>query len=32
MLNRRFRGRALFRLLFFAPYVLSEAVTGIVFR
>jgi raffinose/stachyose/melibiose transport system permease protein len=32
MLNRRFRGRAAFRLLFFLPYVLSEAVTGIVFR
>ena len=32
MLNRRFRGRAVFRLLFFLPYVLSEAVTGIVFR
>ena len=32
MLNRQFRGRAVFRLLFFLPYVLSEAVTGIVFR
>ncbi|MFL5719469.1 MAG: carbohydrate ABC transporter permease [Chloroflexota bacterium] len=32
MLNRRFRGRWVFRLLFFLPYVLSEAVTGIVFR
>ena len=32
MLNRRFPGRAIFRLLFFLPYVLSEAVTGIVFR
>jgi raffinose/stachyose/melibiose transport system permease protein len=31
MLNRRFPGRAIFRLLFFLPYVLSEAVTGIVF-
>ena len=31
MLNRRFRGRAVLRLLFFLPYVLSEAVTGIVF-
>jgi raffinose/stachyose/melibiose transport system permease protein len=30
-LNRRFPGRAVFRLLFFLPYVLSEAVTGIVF-
>jgi raffinose/stachyose/melibiose transport system permease protein len=32
MLNRRFPGRAIFRLLFFVPYVLSEAITGIVFR
>src|SRR5262245_8416071 len=32
MLNRRFPGRALFRLLFFLPYVLSAAVTGTVFR
>ena len=32
LLNRRFRGRAVFRLLFFVPYVLSEAITGIVFR
>jgi raffinose/stachyose/melibiose transport system permease protein len=31
MLNRRFPGRAVFRLLFFLPYVLSEAITGIVF-
>jgi raffinose/stachyose/melibiose transport system permease protein len=31
LLNRRFPGRAMFRLLFFLPYVLSEAVTGIVF-
>jgi raffinose/stachyose/melibiose transport system permease protein len=31
LLNRRFPGRAVFRLLFFVPYVLSEAVTGIVF-
>jgi raffinose/stachyose/melibiose transport system permease protein len=31
LLNRRFRGRAVLRLLFFLPYVLSEAVTGIVF-
>ena len=31
-LNRRFRGRTLLRLLFFAPYVLSEATTGIVFQ
>ena len=32
MLNRRFRGRSLFRLLFFAPYVISEVITGIVFQ
>ena len=32
LLNRRFPGRALFRLIFFLPYVLSEAITGIVFR
>jgi raffinose/stachyose/melibiose transport system permease protein len=32
LLNRRFPGRAIFRLLFFVPYVLSEAITGIVFR
>lgn len=32
LLNRRFPGRAVFRLLFFLPYVLSEAITGIVFR
>src|SRR3954468_24770525 len=31
MLNRRFPGRTVFRLLFFLPYVLSEAITGIVF-
>jgi raffinose/stachyose/melibiose transport system permease protein len=31
LLNRRFSGRALFRLIFFLPYVLSEAITGIVF-
>ena len=28
LLNRRFPGRAVFRLLFFVPYVLSEAITG----
>ncbi len=32
LLNRRFPGRALFRLVFFLPYVLSETITGIVFR
>jgi raffinose/stachyose/melibiose transport system permease protein len=31
LLNRRFRGRSIFRLIFFLPYVLSEAVTGVVF-
>jgi len=31
LLNGRFRGRAMFRLIFFLPYVLSEAVAGIVF-
>ena len=28
MLNRRFRGRAVLRLLFFAPYVIAEVITG----
>ena len=32
MLNRRFRGRRLLRLIFFAPYVISEVITGIVFQ
>jgi len=32
MLNRRFRGRSVLRLLFFAPYVISEVITGIVFQ
>jgi raffinose/stachyose/melibiose transport system permease protein len=31
LLNRRFRGRAFFRLVFFLPYVLSEAITGVIF-
>ena len=31
LLNRRFPGRGIFRLVFFLPYVLSEAITGIVF-
>lgn len=31
LLNRRFHGRAFFRLIFFLPYVLSEAITGIIF-
>lgn len=29
LLNRRMRGRALLRTIFFAPYVLSEAVTAV---
>jgi raffinose/stachyose/melibiose transport system permease protein len=32
LLNARLRGRALLRTLFFAPYVLSEVVTGVVWR
>jgi raffinose/stachyose/melibiose transport system permease protein len=32
MLNQRFRGRTVLRLIFFAPYVLSEVITGIVFK
>jgi raffinose/stachyose/melibiose transport system permease protein len=31
LLNRRFPGRAIFRLIFFLPYVVSEAITGIIF-
>ena len=31
LLNQRLRGRAAFRLLFFAPYVLSEVITGVLF-
>ncbi len=31
LLNRRFHGRAIFRVIFFLPYVLSEAITGVVF-
>jgi raffinose/stachyose/melibiose transport system permease protein len=30
LLNRRLRGRALLRLVVFAPYVLSEAITAVV--
>ena len=30
MLNRRFRGRAILRLVFFAPYVISEVIAGVV--
>ncbi len=32
MLNQRFRGRTLLRLIFFAPYVLSEVITGVIWR
>jgi raffinose/stachyose/melibiose transport system permease protein len=32
MLNRRFPGRWAFRLLFFAPYVISEVIAGVVWR
>jgi raffinose/stachyose/melibiose transport system permease protein len=31
LLNRPMRGRSLIRLVFFAPYVISEAITAIVF-
>jgi raffinose/stachyose/melibiose transport system permease protein len=30
MLNRRFRGRTVLRLIFFAPYVIAEVITGVV--
>jgi raffinose/stachyose/melibiose transport system permease protein len=30
MLNRRFRGRTALRLIFFAPYVIAEVITAIV--
>jgi raffinose/stachyose/melibiose transport system permease protein len=32
LLNSRIKGRAALRMLFFAPYVLSEVVTGVVWR
>jgi raffinose/stachyose/melibiose transport system permease protein len=32
LLNQRLRGRALLRTFFFAPYILSEVVTGVVWR
>ena len=32
LLNRRFRGRALFRLLVFVPYVLAEVTVGIMWK
>jgi raffinose/stachyose/melibiose transport system permease protein len=31
LLNRRFRGRALYRVVFFAPFVLSEVIAGVLF-
>ena len=30
MLNRRFRGRAILRVIFFAPYVVAEVITAII--
>lgn len=32
MVNRRFPGRAIFRLIFFAPYVIAEVIAGVVWR
>ena len=32
LLNSKIKGRAVFRTVFFAPYVLSEVVTGVVWR
>jgi raffinose/stachyose/melibiose transport system permease protein len=32
LLNQRMRGRAVFRLLFFLPFVLSDVITAIVWR
>ncbi|GAA1263504.1 sugar ABC transporter permease [Planotetraspora silvatica] len=31
LLNQRLRGRAFYRLVFFAPYILSEAITAVLF-
>ncbi|WP_326552221.1 carbohydrate ABC transporter permease [Micromonospora sp. NBC_01813] len=31
LLNQKLRGRALYRVLFFAPYVLSEVITAVLF-
>jgi len=31
LLNQRLRGRAFYRVVFFAPYVLSEAITAVLF-
>jgi raffinose/stachyose/melibiose transport system permease protein len=32
LLHQKFPGRAVFRLLFFAPYVISEVITAVLFR
>jgi len=32
LLNRRFRGRAVFRMLVFVPYVLAEVTVGVMWR
>ncbi|MEW9527075.1 carbohydrate ABC transporter permease [Microbispora sp. NPDC049125] len=31
LLNQKIRGRAFYRLLFFAPYIISEAITAVLF-
>ena len=31
LLNRNLKGRSLLRVVFFAPYVLSEAITAVIF-
>ncbi|MFF0310553.1 carbohydrate ABC transporter permease [Streptosporangium sp. NPDC004379] len=31
LLNQRMRGRAVYRMIFFAPYILSEVITGVLF-
>ncbi len=31
LLNQKLRGRAVYRLLFFSPYILSEVITGVLF-
>ncbi|MFI7616701.1 carbohydrate ABC transporter permease [Nonomuraea terrae] len=31
LLHQRMRGRAIYRMVFFAPYVLSEVITGVLF-
>jgi raffinose/stachyose/melibiose transport system permease protein len=32
LLNRKLKGRGLFRTMYFAPFILSEVVTGVVWR